>query len=348
MRKRLMALLLMLVMVFGFVVPMHAVGATYEPEIAGVTSLVEVDGFVFEITESVDEYYHTTRIFERSFVPFSYETDYEFANALLLALGFSPEIIDMMCSEVLATVATTTFATTTVSYTAADENGEYRYVTSSYAHQRVANDTATREARIAEGIGLLRGSDENIEQFQKDFGTLRIHHGAFRIGNTRTYRFASSGEWLVMPFNRQHGSLGSMSNDTSVDRFSMSGTIRYSRTSNPTIGISSTFHREGQILDKRTAGDARDGAAMTFELPASDVTIFGSYRAHDFRAFFTFIGEVRGSGNENYPLNSSATYVHQTLSFFPSVSISASGFSIGIGFSSGFAVSRTNDLAIRR
>jgi len=318
MKKRIFSMVMVCVMVIASIAPVQATEVGAEYEIVATTNVVEVDGFSFEITEAVDENYNLTRTFERNFVPFSASTDYEFANALLLALGFTQETIDMMSSEALASVATTTFAIANVSYSVQYDDG-YRQVTPSYAYQR-ASYMNELQAQYLETYGSIRPLNEDWYTRNINSGVMQIHHGAFRIGNSRTYLFATSGHWLSMPFARLNGSIGQMGSNVSVNSHTISAQASY------------LLPNGTRRFTPVTVGEDRDGnwegAAGRFRLPEPSFLI---NNPHNFQAVITFEGTVRGTGLDNYPMNTAGTYSHQSMAInFGSVGISARGISIGL------------------
>jgi len=282
--KRILGVVLALAIILTMIaVSMYGLEMETSNDITAMTTLIEVDEFSFDITEHVDEHRRLTRTFERDFVPISRSTDYGFANALLLALGFNLEIIDMIPSEALAAIATTTFATSAILYSVGDEYGSHRYISPNFV----------------------------------DGGIIQVHHGAFRVGNSRTYLFVTSGHWLAMPNQRGTGSIGQLASNISVNSSTISVSAskyhpNFGRMSVPIVGWTEDL-----------CGN-REGASGAFTLPPRNF--------YGFQAIITFEGTLRGSGTDNYPMNTAGTYSHQVLNVNWGVGMGARGFLIGVDF----------------
>lgn len=185
--KKLTAVVMSGIMVLGIAVPMYAEGLTYATEVFGITSLVEVNGFVFEVTESVDEYHRVTRVIERSMPSVDVRTDNAEVEALLQALGKDYEDIVMMSYDDLQIFATSPFIVSTSSNFVTGSCGTVRYVTEEYAieYAKFIEDARFTYLYYISNNTMLESSI-NSGPPQFDNGVVRVQHTIARVGNSES------------------------------------------------------------------------------------------------------------------------------------------------------------------
>jgi len=332
--KKFISTFIAIVMIFTLSIPMYGYGNEEDNEIVGITSLVEVDGFVFEITESIDENHQITRTFERNFIPFDNTDDLTEARALLRAFGMSESMVSNLSENMLLYFATTPQIVGSITYMQENELGNTYYVCGIYATQKAEsiNQTLIEQFEMMHNYGIMPLNERH-------FGHIRVIHlasfqGINPMGN-HEYFFLTAAEWLNMPFFRNFGSIGSAAQNISIGHM-YSADIFYTRhLFGP--GVNSVTVVRTSASPSLARQDSWDGSGAIFRLP-SDVA---ASPPHNFTTMFhsgfgVSVGH-RGSQRINPPdFNSLGTYTHRTIniSLNPSLSIGSTGlgFSVGIGF----------------
>ena len=333
--RGLVAGLLAVVMLFSLATPLYAVETTYD--IVGTTNVVEVDGFAFEITEYVDEYHRTTRTFERNFIPFGAEYDFDMARAILLALGMEEETIAMLHEDVLHAVATTTLIAYSFSYSISNADGVSRYVSAeeadSYANMQeyyrelYRNNVALNQA----GIEAFRVS--NPSAF--DNGVVRVEQMTARNGSSQDYTLTVAAHWRTLPsrIGNMTGSVGSSSNRTTFLSH-IGGEINYSSTVNgvpQNLGIIRL--NSSHLRADFRSGYVGAGAVFNLPFPVSAPAHNMFIETRNFRVIHSHT--VRFAGPDSFNIMGTASQSVTTFSPSVGLSLGISGPSLSLGLGVG-------------
>ena len=340
MRKRIFAMFLTIVMVLGVTVPMHSMDTQAQllDEIVGTSMLFEVDGFMFEITESVDNYYRVTRTLERdaSLLARADHADLAEARAALYALGMQPIHIELMPEDELMVIATSPLMSATISYIEEDEQGNTRYVSGDYAVMQAAQINA----HVFEQMDALASDELSIAPMLRPTppevigGTsyIRIYHLVTRMANPMQYMFHSQAIWLSMPTFRNFGSLGSIASQMEFIVGSGRGLVHYNRHFANTVDFN-VRDIPASDLSGPVPYHGWVGGGAVFRLPRDTTSDAFPFWYTNFGATYSFRGQLPQSVSV---FTSRATYTHRTVNISLSPSIFASttgvGVSLGIGF----------------
>jgi len=319
-----LALFMAAVMLLSIASPVYA----GEAEIVGISSLVEVDGFVFEIVETQIENEQTVRTFERRFAPFIDGANLEEAKALLLALGLDQRLLDKMSIEDLKSVASSPRISTTISHVVKDIFGDTRYVTGAYAEEYAANVNALLEEQyeLMQNYGIMPlGSFNN--------GVLRITHSVIHEGGSEFF-FLTSADWMTSPAAGAWFSVGSYGRDLRSQR---SGTGSASWTTvtrmHATNQVTNSFRQQPlQSIQVATPSLSYWGMGGSFNRPRDIFDTDFSLTHTNFFAMFSHRATWIDTVGNFFPSRSTISTgdgINPSLS----LSISLSGPSIGIGFS---------------
>ena len=308
MRKMIFSATLAVIMIFAAATPAHA-QERFE-EILGTTATVNVDGYIFEITEYHDANYRVIRTFEREQIPNLNRANTEAAisesKALLSALGKNERMIELISTEDLVNIAMSSRVQTSMAHMLEDEFGNMHYIYGDYAY----------------------ASPSNI----RNFGHIQVAHTAFHLGQGR-FGFLTSATWLSMPAFRNFGSIGSIAQTVVIDSMSPAS---FSYDEHLIfLGNITTRRIHGTAQSQWAAQGDLSGSAAIFNLPSDHHSGSTSVVNTNFTVSISHIATQRHYGST---FNSVGNYTHRTLNFTPSPSISISGFSIGIGVGWGYNV----------
>jgi hypothetical protein len=342
--KKMLSLLIVAIMLVTLVIPIQA-RSVYE-DFVGVTSLVQVDGYVFEITEHMDEYYRAFRVFERHFVPFG-EPSISEAKALLAALGMNEHMIALISDEDLTDIAHSPRIYSSVAFMQEDALGNVRYVCGIYAIERSSqiNAIMLEQAEMSANYGIMPLNTAHHGHIQ----VTHIVSLPATVWGQETLLFTTGATWLSMPFFRNYGSIGSVAQNVALTSFN-NASFSYSQNT-ITGGTIHTQHRTGTATSHPQGNGALDGAAARFRLPQdSHMNQSGVHISITNRDFSVAISHRAHSRNPDRTIgfNSRGSYTHRTVGVTssPSISISTSGFSIGIGFGMNYNVYNSPKLHI--
>lgn len=329
MKKNMFSIFMAAILTFSLVLPAQAHESYFE--VVVMPTVIEVDGYSFVMAESIDEYHRVTRIFERGFIPLG-DPNLSEARALLEALGMNENMIALIPDDELAEIAVSPRIYSSVAFMQENDFGAVHYVCGLYAVQQAAyiNALKLEQVELAHNYGVMPLHTQHHGHIQV---THIVSLPAIEHGH-ETLLFTAAATWLNMPFFRNYGSVGSVAWDVAVTSI-RSGSYSYVQNV-VSGGITTRHHRNGTPTTHWANQGSLAGSAARFRLPAnssagnivmfvSDFSVAHSHRAHQRHV---------GTG-----FNSRASYVHRTFGFStPSIGISASGPSIGIGFQTNYNV----------
>lgn len=356
-KKGVLALLMLFIVAVATVAPVYARNSFGDEVRIGTTNIVQVKQYSFEITEYVDSLHRITRTFQRNIDPFggnAHSINAEFhleaniyeAKALLLALGKNIYAIDLMSYEDLADISRAQRIYTTVAYMQEDMFGNVQYICGIYATQQAAHINAMKlEKAMLCHYGIM--IQDIAPQNTINHGHIQITHTVAFLGLNSNlqerFLFSTSATWLTMPFFRNRGSIGSVAQTVAIESMNRAN-FSYT-TSIISNGNISTMEGSGSASNNWVTNGDLAGAAAYFRLPSDVHTDFVSVIHSNFTVNISHRAVQRHAGY----FNSRGTYVHRTINLVPSpsISISKSGPSIGLGFRWGHNVYNSRLLLIR-
>lgn len=319
--KKLLSVVLSMSLLFAFSVTSYAA----EPDSA-ITKIVSENGYSFEISETTNEFYRTTRTYERNpNQTRSVSIDIEETKALLIALGMNEDSVDKLSSNSLQNFASGSSISISTSFSKYDRDGNAVYVSEEEAlseaehikEQRLKNfiSTASRVSPMASPDYEGNYTDSYMEL---TYAVTELSTAS----DPGRYYFVTDATWLTMPFWRGFDSIGACSMNCTVNNSTRSGWYEYDMVL-ISGGYISYSDGGGDIKSVKNAVNGNwYGSAGIINLPSDFYDEYSSFMYENYTTHYEFEGHVV-SPDESRWFNSIGSYDHSTIAVAidPSLSI---------------------------
>ena len=326
--KKLIPLLLTAVMAVQLTLPAFAASPVIADTNTTVSRSITQDGYVFDITERVDENYQIIRTYQRP-EPASHQTaslsdELDEIRAMLVALGLDEDDVSMLPDSALQEYVGYSEVTMTTQYLKVAENGVTTPVPEAVALSESARISANRAGRAPSDI--VPYSDQD---YYDEDGYLRLTHGATRVSEGNDYYvFTTDALWLTMPFWRGTDTIGSCANYFAVIENTAYGMYNY-EVYNVNTGAAGGTYIRNEVGDLININDdlvitGWAGAGASFILPAD---LHLANQARNYHVYFHFRAAISETEQEIWT-NSLGSYSHMYDELqieFPDLSIDITG-----------------------
>lgn len=319
--KKLLSVVLSMSLLFAFSVTSYAA----EPDNTD-TKTVSENGYSFQISETTDEFYRTTRTYERSpNQTRSTSIDVEETKALLIALGMNEDAVDKLSSDSLQNFASGSSISISTSFSKYDKDGNAVYVSEEEAlseAERIQEQRLENFISTATGVSFMADPD-----YEDDFtdSYMELTYAVTElstVSNPGRYYFVTDATWLTMPFWRGFDSIGACSMNCTVTNPTRSGWYKYDMVL-ISGGKISYSDGGGDITSIKNAVNGNwYGSAGIVDFPSDLYGDYTSFMYKNYTTHYEFEGHVV-SPDESRWFNSIGFYDHSTIAFAldPSLSI---------------------------